>query len=226
MIGLQHQRLATAVRRSSPGAPATASAPRAALARAGPEPIAASSGRRALVLSSAAAAALLLLPPPLPAAAISTNPFEYKKEIKRRRRKVDPSEYTQGPKGLLFYDLVEGDGETATVGDRVATHYELKLRGVTIYTTRVGLGVTGGNPQGFSLGEPAGGPGAAGIEGLDLGVQGMRVGGVRLLIVPPGLAYGRQSLGEIPPNSTLNLAVELLSIKTNPLGYRVKLVEG
>lgn len=38
---------------------------------------------------------------------------------------------------------------------------------------------------------------------------------------PPGL-----QMGEIPPNSTINIDVELLSIKTNPLGYQVKLVEG
>ena len=67
---------------------------------------------------------------------------------------------------------------------------------------------------------------AAAIEGLDLGVQGMRVGGVRSVIVPPELGYGNASLGEIQPNSTLDVRVELLSIKGNAFGTRVKLVEG
>ncbi len=58
------------------------------------------------------------------------------------------------------------------------------------------------------------------------GVRGMRVGGLRTLLVPPNLAYGDKQMGEIPPNTTLNVTVELLSIKTNPLGYRTKLVEG
>lgn len=57
-------------------------------------------------------------------------------------------------------------------------------------------------------------------------VQGMRVGGLRRVLVPPNLAYGDVQMGEIPPNTTLTLDVELLSIKTNPLGFRTKLVEG
>jgi hypothetical protein len=39
-------------------------------------------------------------------------------------------------------------------------------------------------------------------------------------------AYGNRGFGEIPPNATLQVDVELLSIKTSPLGYRTKLVEG
>jgi FKBP-type peptidyl-prolyl cis-trans isomerase len=230
MIALQHQRLAGAVRhpqqQQQPLAPLRASRRGAVAARASADADADVPAARRAVLLSGAAAALLAAAAPGPASAMTGNPLEYKKELKRRRRKIDESEYTEGPKGLKIYDIVVGTGQEAKAGDRVAVHFELKLRGVTIYTTRVGMGVTGGNPAGFDLGQPAGGPGAAAIEGLDLGVQGMRVGGVRALLIPPSLGYGDKSLGEIQPNSTLNVTVELLSIKTSPLGYRVKLVEG
>lgn len=90
---------------------------------------------------------------------------------------------------------------------------------------RQGMGVTGGTPMGFDIGQPAGAAGST-LAGVDLGVRGMRVGGQRRLLVPPNLGYGNKGVGEIPPNSTLQVDVELLSIKTNSIGFRTKLVEG
>ena len=87
------------------------------------------------------------------------------------------------------------------------------------------MGVTGGTPIGFNVGTEDGQPGST-LPGIDLGIRGMRVGGLRRLIVPPNLAYGANGIGEIPPNATLNIDLELLSIKTSPFGSRVKLVEG
>ena len=49
------------------------------------------------------------------------------------------------------------------------------------------------------------------IPGWDMGFQGMKVGGKRLLIIPPDLAYGNQMVGSIPANSTLVFEVDLLS---------------
>lgn len=54
----------------------------------------------------------------------------------------------------------------------------------------------------------------------------MKVGGQRRLLVPPELAYGSTGRGEIPPNATITIDIALLSIKKDPVGYRVKLVEG
>lgn len=140
-----------------------------------------------------------------------------------RGEKVPESEYKTLPNGLKYYDLKVGGGAIASKGSRVAVHYVVKWKGVTFMTSRQGLGVTGGTPYGFDVG--ASDKGIV-LKGLDYGVQGMRVGGQRLLLVPPGLAYGNKGIQEIPPNATLEMDVELLSIKQSPFGSSVKLVEG
>lgn len=65
-----------------------------------------------------------------------------------------------------------------------------------------------GGPARFTLGE------GEMIEGLELGVAGMRVGEVRSIIIPPHLAYGSKSIGEVvPAHSTLLFVVELLEVE-------------
>ncbi len=51
------------------------------------------------------------------------------------------------------------------------------------------------------------------IDGWDQGVVGMRVGGIRRLIIPPSLAYGRFRNSSIPPNATLLFEIELLDVQ-------------
>lgn len=52
------------------------------------------------------------------------------------------------------------------------------------------------------------------IPGWDEGVQGMQVGGVRRLTIPPELAYGSRGAGVvIPPNAALIFEVQLLAIR-------------
>ncbi|URD86714.1 GDSL-like Lipase/Acylhydrolase [Musa troglodytarum] len=144
-----------------------------------------------------------------------------------RSAKVPESEYTTLPNGLnfifLYYDIKVGGGPKAVKGSRVTLHYVAKWKGITFMTSRQGLGVTGGTPYAFDVGQSERG---AVLKGLDLGVEGMRVGGQRLLIVPPELAYGSKGVQEIPPNATIELDVELLAIKQSPFGSGAKLVEG
>lgn len=140
-----------------------------------------------------------------------------------RGAKVPESDFITLPNGLKYYDLKVGTGAEAVKGSRVAVHYVAKWKGITFMTSRQGMGVGGGTPYGFDVGESERG---RVLKGLDLGVEGMRVGGQRLLIVPPELAYGKKGVQEIPPNATIEVDVELLSIKQSPFGSPVKIVEG
>ncbi|CAL5222332.1 g4680 [Coccomyxa viridis] len=148
----------------------------------------------------------------------------FKKDLnKRKKGRVPESEFKDGPQGLKYYDVVLGKGTEVQEGARAVVHYEARWKGVTFMTSRQGLGVNGGEPLGFDVGAKAAG---GTLPGLDLGVRGMRVGGQRKLIIPPGLAYGKKGIGEVPPDATLEFEVELLSVKTSPFGFRTKIVEG
>lgn len=113
--------------------------------------------------------------------------------------------------GLQYEDTVEGNGELAVAGRQVSVHYTGWLhdpaqpngRGRKFDSSK-----DRGQPFRFGLG--------AGmvIGGWDEGVQGMKVGGVRKLTIPPQLGYGaRGAGGVIPPNATLVFEVELLAVK-------------
>jgi FKBP-type peptidyl-prolyl cis-trans isomerase len=105
---------------------------------------------------------------------------------------------------LQITDLVEGKEAVAEKGRSVTVHY----RGTLADGTEFDSSRKHGEPFTFRLG--------AGevIPGWDEGVQGMKVGGKRKLVVPPGMAYGPQGVpGAIPANATLTFEVELLDVK-------------
>ena len=92
----------------------------------------------------------------------------------------------------MYYDI-KGGGSTeggARPGQRVAVHFDVKFRRITIATSRQGAGVTGGVPYGFQVGAPAGTPGGPFIKAFNEGIKGMGPGQFRRMIVPPEYAYG------------------------------------
>ncbi|GJP35898.1 hypothetical protein CLOM_g20441 [Closterium sp. NIES-68] len=175
------------------------------------------SGRRGFCAAVSAASAAALLSSTSGAEAASTS------RRANRGARIPEEEYTTLPSGLKIYDINVGTGPLAKLGDRVTVHYVARWKGITFMTSRQGMGVTGGTPYGFDLGSSSLG---MVLKGLDIGVEGMRAGGVREMIVPPELAYGNRGIQEIPPNATLQMNVELLSVKQNAFGTPVKLIEG
>ncbi len=106
--------------------------------------------------------------------------------------------------GLMFEELVVGEGAEATAGQYVSVHYTGWLTDGTKFDSSKDRN----DPFDFPLG------GRQVIAGWDEGVQGMKVGGTRKLTIPPNLGYGaRGAGGVIPPNATLVFEVELLGIE-------------
>lgn len=104
-------------------------------------------------------------------------------------------------------DLVAGTGEEAVRFATVRVHYT----GWLMDGKKFDSSLDRGQPFEFVLG--------AGqvIPGWEMGVEGMRVGGKRELVIPPQLAYGPQGAGRvIPPNATLRFEVELLGVTPPP----------
>jgi FKBP-type peptidyl-prolyl cis-trans isomerase FkpA len=112
------------------------------------------------------------------------------------------------PSGLQYDDTVAGDGDTARAGQQVSVHYTGWLHDPAAPNGR-GKKFDSSKDRGqpFSFGLGAGQV----IGGWDEGVQGMKIGGTRVLLIPPQLGYGaRGAGGVIPPNATLVFEVDLL----------------
>jgi len=142
----------------------------------------------ATLLASAACASVGSLPPD-----ISDTRFE-------RSLQIDLVSMTRTPAGLYYQDVREGQYEVVKVRQRVTVRYTGWLpNGTEVDKSDEGIE--------FRLGS------GTVIRGWDLGVEGMRVGGVRKLVIPPELGYRYRDVGKIPAGSVLVFRIELIRVR-------------
>jgi len=113
---------------------------------------------------------------------------------------VDLPGSTKTASGLYYRDIAPGSGPPVTAGQQVSVFYTGWLANGGLFDSNAG-----GSPFSFRLGA------REVIDGWDLGVAGMRVGGKRQLIIPAALGYGAGGSGPIPPNAILVFNVEVIS---------------
>jgi len=107
-------------------------------------------------------------------------------------------------RGTWWRDLTEGSGALAREGSRVTIHYT----GWLADGTRFESSRESGEPVTFAIGD------GRVIRGWDDGLRGMRVGGVRQLVIPPRSGYGgRGRPPVIPPDAMLVFEVELVRVE-------------
>jgi FKBP-type peptidyl-prolyl cis-trans isomerase len=112
---------------------------------------------------------------------------------------IDLRSFTKAVSGLYFIDVSRGPGVVATDGRKVIFRYAAFLPDGTLVDEER-------NAVEVELG-----PGM--IRGLRDGINGMRAGGTRRLIVPPSLGYGRMQYKGVPPNSILVFEIQLLNVR-------------
>ncbi len=164
--------------------------------------------KSALAVSSifvlAGGAALVAQTPPTPAPPAEKTPAEhamYEAPDGTTMPVVKSSEYCVK---ILMEDLKIGDGEEAKPGATVTILYHGTFKDGRVFdSTR--------NRNNEAITYPL----ANLIDGWQLGIPGMKVGGIRRLSVPYQLAYGRRGRDGIPPNSDLIFSIELKGVK-NP----------
>ncbi len=122
---------------------------------------------------------------------------------------ISEEEFTTTESGLQYADLVSGEGVVTEKGNTVITHYTFWVRDDSkdsfIFSSTFSQPIT------FVLGS-----GNMVFPGWDEGATGMKLGGKRLLIIPPELGLGEGGDGEIPPDAILVMEIELLEIFIPP----------
>lgn len=110
---------------------------------------------------------------------------------------IDLSRMTRLPSGVYIEDLVEGTGEGLALGNTARLSFTGWLR--------TGVQFTQGEVR-FFLGN------SEVIAGYELGVMGMKAGGVRRIVIPPVLAFGPAGSGTVPPGAIVVYRTTLLEI--------------
>lgn len=119
---------------------------------------------------------------------------------------VADESFRSAPGGLRIKDLQLGQGPEAVSGQIATIHFvgwidENGARGREIYNSR-----TRNQPVSFVIGTDGV------MQGWNEGVLGMKQGGKRMLLVPPGLAYGAREVEGVPGNASLMFRIELLEL--------------
>lgn len=119
---------------------------------------------------------------------------------------LDPRSMTETSAGVLIEDRIAGTGEEASGGDWIEVNYTGYFPNGRILDTN--LRSPDSEPLRFRLGA------REVIRGWDEGIPGMREGGVRVLVVPPALAYGRSGMRPaVPPDQVLIFEIQLVSVR-------------
>ena len=112
---------------------------------------------------------------------------------------IDLSKFTKTRAGAWYRDMVPGTGTTAAIDRSVTVRYVIYLPDGKLVQSQI-------DPIAVTLGPDV-------IRGWRDGIPGMKVGGMRRLVVPPELGYGKSAHGSIPPQSTLIFEIELLGVR-------------
>lgn len=120
---------------------------------------------------------------------------------------VAEGDYETTDSGVKYYELEEGDGATPATGDMVSMDFTLWLQEGNQYIA-----------SSSDVGQPVEVPLGSGqlFPGWEEGVSTMQVGGKRQLVIPPDQAFGDAGSGIIPPDATIVMEVELLSVTERP----------
>lgn len=112
-----------------------------------------------------------------------------------------PVEERETRGGVTYTDPRPGEGQAVRLGWTVTVHYTASLEDGTVFDSSRDRGL----PEQFELGAHTV------IRGWEQGMLGMRVGGLRQMVIPPDLAWGAEGIPDlVPPDATIQLEVELL----------------
>jgi FKBP-type peptidyl-prolyl cis-trans isomerase FkpA len=115
---------------------------------------------------------------------------------------IDLADFERTRSGLYIQDITVGVGAMARRTSRVWITYAGWLPDGTLFDSNVG-----GEPFHFRMG------GSEVIRGWNEGIQGMKVGGRRRLVVRPGLGYGSRGKGKVPAGATIVFELQLIDVR-------------
>jgi peptidylprolyl isomerase len=129
---------------------------------------------------------------------------------------VASDKLTKTDSGLQYFDITTGDGAAAAKNSTVTTHFSIWIKTESGYDFVVSSEER--DPISFTVGR-----GDKVFPGWDEGVTNMKVGGKRLLVIPPTLGLGSQGSGDvIPPDATLVMEISLTNTREPLVATKVE----